>query len=161
MSPLQTSLRRAALVLASTTVLLGAGADCGATGANSLDGSISESHDLAFDTVELRRYESGAIQLDYLHELESGDVEVTAKIVFDAPEGGIVTGEEIDLVAHNGVAQRAHSDGQSFPAIESGALTFTSGGEELGAAAGDFAITFESGKTLNGDFEAELTEASF
>jgi len=128
---------------------------------NSLEGSIDETMSLDFDRTEMRRYDGVTIQLDYIKELESGDLDIIAKIVFDTPEGGIVVDEGIDILANNGIIERVASDGLDFPPLEQATITFSSGGTEAGAATGRFTATFDNGKTLGGNFDTELEDVEF
>jgi hypothetical protein len=128
---------------------------------NSLEGSIDETMSLEFDRTEMRRFDGITIQLDYLKDLEGGDIDIVAKVVFDTPADGIVADEEIDILANNGIIERRASDNLDFPPLEQGAITFSSGGNEPGAAVGRFTATFDNGKTLGGNFDTELTDVEF
>jgi hypothetical protein len=128
---------------------------------NSLEGSIDETMSLEFDRTEMRRLLDVTIQLDYLKDLESGDFDIVAKVVFDTPSGGIVVDEAIDIIANNGIIERRASDNLDFPALEQATITFSAGGNEPGNAAGRFAATFDNGKTLGGTFDTEMTDVDF
>ncbi len=127
---------------------------------NHLEGSISSNVSLAFDHTRLVRYQPTlALQLEYLQTLEGGGGDdVVAKIVLDTPEGGIVSGEPIDLAAHGGVVERVVAAGDTFPAYDTAHITFDEGGNEPGPAKGSFAVTFDNGRTLNGLFDVELED---
>ena len=132
------------------------------SGGDTLEGSMSESFDLAFDRTQLRRINGVTIQLQYLRDIEGSTIpDVVCKIVFDTPAGGIPEGEAIDIITNNGIIERVAVGGEDFPAPELANITFDSGGNEPGAAAGSFASTFDNGKTLNGTFEADLEELEF
>jgi hypothetical protein len=142
--------------LSASLMVMGVAAGC-PPAPNSLSGSIESSHNLTFDRIELRFFtDQRAYQLDYLKNLEEGGNDVVAKIVFDEPEGGVVTGEDIDIAANNGIVERVTSAGDIFPPLQEGVFTFTSGGVDEGPAVGTFFTTFDSGQTLNGTFEGEL-----
>lgn len=150
---------RSALLL----VVVGASLAVGCDEPNTLTGSISESHDLSFDSVELRLLtDQQALELRYLKALDSGDNDIVAKIVVDVPEGGVSVDEEIDLLEHNGAVDRVTARNDPFPALDRGSLTITSGGVDDGEdSVGDFASTFVNGKTLNGTFAVPLEHVSF
>ena len=131
---------------------------------NSLSGSISTSHDLTFETVHLSLLSGqGAYELKYLLPLEGGGDDVVAKVVFDRPEGGIVVDEELDLLTLNGKVERVTAANDPFPAgLEKANVTFSAGGNEAGEeSVGEFASTFDNGKTLNGTFDVELEVVDF
>lgn len=146
-------------LLFALTLPLGA-ATC--EGGNTLDGSISEVVDLTFDEVQMRRFSSGAIQLDYLRAIEdTGTFDVVCKVVFDTPEGGIVVDEPIDIVANGGIIERVVAANETFPALDTANITFFTGGQDPGPVTGEFVSTFENGRTLNGTFETELEDVDF
>lgn len=124
---------------------------------NHLEGSISSNVSLDFDETRLIRYPDLAVQLEYLKVIETGS-DVVAKIVFDTPEGGVKAGEPIDLLEHDGVVERIVAAGDTFPAMDTGTLTFDEGGDAPGPASGNFAVTFDNGRTLNGQFQVELED---
>ena len=131
-------------------------------GPNFLEGSISESHDLAFDRVEVRslsdqnRYEVG-----YFLDLEGGGADTVARIVIDAPEGGAKAGKAIDILEAGGVVQRVTAANDNFPELESGNITFATDPVIGEKSSGEFATVFINGKTLNGGFESEVVECTF
>lgn len=124
---------------------------------NHLEGSISSNVSLDFDETRLIRYPDLAVQLEYLKVIETGS-DVVAKIVFDTPAGGVKNGEPIDLLAHDGVVERIVAAGDTFPPMDTGTLTFDEGGSAPGPASGSFAVTFDNGRTLNGQFDVELED---
>jgi hypothetical protein len=135
---------------------------------NSLDGSIKDSRDLSFDTVQIRFIkEQQSYDVQYLKALEAGgDDDIVAKIAFTVPDGGIKAGKAVDLAADgvNGVVQRNTAAGTSdtFPAdFEKASITFASEPKAGEPGDGEFACTFDNGKTLFGNFLAEIEEAGF
>jgi hypothetical protein len=127
---------------------------------NLLEGSVSQNFDLDFDDVRFVRINGDTYQLEYLLTLESGGQNVICKIVFDEPEGGIPLETDVDIVANNGIIERIAGDGD-FPLPDSAIIRFfefNEPGDEPGFADGEFAITFEDGKTLNGNFEVALED---
>jgi hypothetical protein len=158
-------MRNGFVVLAACIAAFGAGCP---EAPNFLDGSIKDSRDLTFDSVQLRSLsDQGAWDLQYLKKLEGGgNDDIVAKIAFTEPAGGIKLDEEIDLLDEeiDGVVQRNTAAGNSdtFPAgLEKGVITFTAGVKVGDTAKGEFAATFDNGKTLFGAFETEVTEANF
>jgi hypothetical protein len=143
------------------TLLVGLGIGCAEP--NSLGGSITESHDLSFDTVRLRLLtDQQAFELRYEKALDSGDQDIVAKLVVDVPEGGLVLEEQLDVLALNGRVERITAKNDPFPAVERADLTFTAGGVEDGEeSVGSWGATFENGKTISGTFETPLEHASF
>ena len=130
---------------------------------NTLTGSITDSHDLTFDTVQLRLFtDQQAFELRYEKALESGDQDIVAKVVFDVPDGGLVLDAQIDVLAEAGRVERITAKNDPFPAVEDADITLTAGGVDDGAATtGTWGATFENGKTISGTFEATLEHASF
>ncbi len=132
---------------------------------NTLTGSISQSHDLSFDAVELRLLsEQQVYELKYLKALEGGgEDDKVAKVVFDQPEGGVVVGAELDLLSLSGSVQRTTAANDPFPTgLTTAIAVFAAGGNEAGeTTTGKFATTFDNGKTLNGTFETELLTVDF
>lgn len=157
--------RMGLLLLASAIAALGSGCP---EQANFLDGSIKDSRDLTFDYVQLRYLsDQGSYDLQYLKELEAGgNDDIVAKIAFTEPEGGITLDDEINLLddAIDGVVQRNTAGGTSdaFPdVLDKATILFTEGVKVGDKAVGEFAATFDNGKTLFGAFDVEVTEASF
>lgn len=129
-----------------------------------MTGSIDQSHDLTFETVQLQLLTGqGAYELKYLKALEGGGDDTVAKVVFDQPEGGAVVDEELDLIALNGRVERITAANDPFPATLTKAnAVFAAGGNENDeATSGNFAATFDNGKTLNGSFDVELEVVDF
>jgi hypothetical protein len=113
-----------------TSVLLAA---MGCEEPNSLKGSITDSHDLAFDTVRLRLFtDQQAYELRYEKALEGGAQDIVAKLVFDVPEGGIVLDKAIDLLPLGGQVERITAKNDPFPGVERADVTFTAGGVDDG-----------------------------
>ncbi|MCC7071948.1 MAG: hypothetical protein IT383_11535 [Deltaproteobacteria bacterium] len=153
----------------TTKLVAIAGALLFATGcpppANFLDGSVKESHDLAFDTVEVRFFpDQETFQVAYFKQLaEDGStgVDTVAKLVFAQPEGGVVVEEVITLDPAVDVMQRITAADDPFPDLREGQVSFTAAATVGATTAGEFSTTFTNGKTLNGAFEGELLSCSF
>ena len=143
--------------------VVGSALGAGCAEPNSLSGSITDSHDLSFDTVQLRLFtDQQAWELRYEKALDSGDQDIVAKVVFDVPEGGLVLDAPIDVLAEDGRIERITAKNDPFPSVEDADATFTAGGVEDGAATtGTWGATFDNGKTISGTFEATLEHASF
>lgn len=133
--------------------------------ANFLDGSIKESHDLSFDTVEVRFFpEQTMFEIAYFKELAddgSTGVDTVAKLVFTQPGSGVVVDEAITLDPAVDVMQRITAADDPFPGLREGEVTFSTAATVGETTAGDFSTTFTNGKTLNGAFEGELRSCSF
>jgi hypothetical protein len=156
------------IIVAAAAVACGLAAGCGPQ-PNSLEGSISESHDLHFDEVELRFFTDQSVyQLSYFNSLDKDDPtagkDTVAKITFDEPEGGVKVDAEIDLKADAEEAriERVTAKNDVFPTdFDKGVLTFHTKAEAKKTVSGEFAVTFNNGKTLDGTFETKLENASF
>ena len=148
------------IVCAFASVLL---ATMGCEEPNSLTGSITDSHDLAFDTVRLRLFtDQEAYELRYEKALEGGAQDIVAKVVFDVPAGGIVIDSAIDLLPLEGRVERITAKNDPFPGVERADVTFTAGGVDDGDdTTGAWGATFDNGKTISGTFEVTLEHASF
>lgn len=133
---------------------------------NFLDGSIKESHDLSFDTVEVRFFpEQERFEIAYFKQLSddgSTGVDTVAKLVFSQPEGGVVVDQAIPLDPAADVIERVTAADDGFPAdLREGEVTFSAAAKVGETTAGEFSSTFSNGKTLNGGFEGELLSCSF
>lgn len=136
---------------------------------NFLDGSIKQSHDLTFDTVELRLLtDQRVFQLSYFKNLEKNNpaagVDTVVKLTFNEPAGGVTVDKEIDLLAAEtaGRVERVTAANDTFPAsFTSGTVTFHKAPAVNATTNGEFAITFDNGKTLDGTFETKVQTASF
>lgn len=152
-----------------TMLVVAVGALALATGCppppNFLDGSIKESHDLSFDSVEVRFYpEQATFEVAYFKQLaEDGStgVDTVAKLVFAQPEGGVVVDSVIALDPATDIMERITADDDPFPALSEGEVTFSAAATVGETTSGEFSTTFTNGKTLNGGFEGELRSCSF
>lgn len=136
---------------------------------NFLDGSVKTSHDLSFDSDELRFLsDQKTFQLSYFKLLDpkkpSGDVDVVVKVTFNAPAGGVVVDKAIDLndPAIKGKVERVTSKNDPFPdTMRKGQVIFHSKAAVGAQVTGEFEVTFDNGETLDGGFQVAETEASF
>lgn len=133
--------------------------------ANFLDGSIKESHDLSFDTVEVRFFpDQERFEVAYFKQLAddgSTGVDTVAKLVFAQPEGGVVVDDAIALDPAGDIMERITAADDPFPGLREGEVTFTAAATIGETTAGEFSTTFTNGKTLNGAFEGKLLSCSF
>lgn len=150
---------RPALLVSSVLTL----SALGCADADTLTGSIDQSHDLSFDTVGLRLFtDQNVYELKYEKALESGDNDVVAKVVFDAPAGGIVLDSEVTLVADEAQVERITAKNDPFPGLDEGKISFSAGGVDEGdVSTGEFSALFVNGKSLQGTFTVPLKYASF
>lgn len=132
---------------------------------NFLDGSVKESHDLTFDTVEVRFFpEQERFEIAYFKQLSedgSTGVDTVAKLVFSQPEGGVVVARAIPLDPAADIMERITAADDPFPGLREGEVTFATAATVGETTSGEFSTTFTNGKTLNGGFEGELLSCSF
>lgn len=132
---------------------------------NFLDGSIKESHDLSFDSVEVRFFpEQERFEIAYFKQLSedgSTGVDTVAKLVFSQPEGGVVVDTAIALDPAADVVDRVTAADDPFPGLREGEVTFSAAAKVGETTSGEFSTTFSNGKTLNGGFEGLLLSCSF
>lgn len=135
-----------------------------------LDGSIKTSHDLAFDTVELRYLSDQTVfQISYFKNLDEeagaeGGQDTVAKITFTTALDAVKAETPIDITTAEaeGRVERVTAADDPFPTkLESGLVTFLTAPVVDEVTKGELAITFDNGKTLNGGFETPLVEVSF
>ena len=145
------------LLLATSLVSLGCDEP------NSLTGSITDSHDLGFDTVRLRLLtDQQAYELRYDKALAGGSQDIVAKVVFDVPADGVTVDDTLDLLSLSGQVERITAKNDPFPAVQRADLTFNTGGvDDNDTTSGAWGATFDNGKTINGTFEVSLEYASF
>ena len=141
-------------------------AACGG-GPNVLDGSIAQSQDLSFDTVELRYLSDQSVyqRSDFKDLDEEGtSTDTVAKVTFHEPAGGVIVDQLIDLLTpqSEGRVERITAHNDPFPAdLATASVTFRSPPVVDEIVSGEFAVTFSNGKTLNGAFQTKLAQASF
>ena len=134
---------------------------------NFLDGSIKTSHDLAFDTVEMRfLVDQSAYELTYYKNLDEAGTQTdeVVEIVFTQAPEDIVVDTPIDITTAEAASQieRTTAANDPFPPeLDSATVTFFVAPVVGETVSGEFAVTFANGRTLNGGFETTLVEASF
>ena len=153
------------VTLCAFALLLGAMPAC--SGGNSLSGSISESFDLSFDEVRIRKQDE-VLLIEYIKLLHNG----TAKPVKVVLEGRLLVdhaGQRIPLVdglfvdndhfAKAVTVSRIVTTGANFPSIEYGEMGFGDlNFNSLGVVSGHFDVIFNGGRTLTGTFYGALQE---
>jgi len=131
---------------------------CGGYG-NRLEGSISQSFSLDFDTDDIRKQDASLI-VEYIKT--SGQTRnKVAKMVFDTSNlNGLGKNSKIDgqLFKDRVVVQREAATGGDFPAIQNGELDFGDFEfKDKGKISGSFNVGFENGFTLYGEFNQTCT----
>jgi hypothetical protein len=135
---------------------------------NQLEGSIDEMYDLSFESVQIRTYEStGELQIQYLRKTEDGsDQDVVAQITVTRPSGGFPKDTDIKFDQVNGKVHRIVGGGDDFPAVLSGLISFSAGGNAVDEqTTGEFSVIFQDargdeGYTLRGRFDGKLELAT-
>ncbi len=151
-----------ALVLTSSALLTGCPPP-----PNFLDGSIKTSHDLTFDTVEMRFLSDQSVyELTYyknLNEAGSQRDEVVEIAFTQSPEDVVAeTPIDINTAEARSLIERTTAASDPFPTeLETATFTFFVAPVVGETVNGEFAVTFANGRTLNGAYETELAEASF
>ncbi len=148
--------------LAPTCMLvLTAGLAMGAqscSASNDLYGSVSASYSLQYDSTILG-VQQNFITISFLRN----DGEVPAKLAIDTnglalASGAILNGNQ--FLTHVTVS-RVMSDGNAFRPVVKGSINFNNYAAAAGGAlSGHFAITFDSGDLLEGDFSGNLVDQS-
>ena len=134
---------------------------------NFLDGSIKTSHELTFDSVEMRFLSDQSVyELTYYKNLDEAgtDRDEVVEIAFTQAPEDIVVDTPIDLTRAeaNTAVERTTAASDPFPTErESATFTFFVAPVVGETVSGEFAVTFANGRTLNGAYETELSEASF
>jgi hypothetical protein len=130
---------------------------CKALAPNSLDGSLTESYDLAFDTTDARLYTS-ELAIEYVEDPE-GAATVVLRVTLDAdvePKAG----KSYDLVEHGEITQSGALN-TTLPELDQGELDLEDYGDKAGdKVVGSFDASFvtDEGQTLQleGRFKTEL-----
>lgn len=130
---------------------------------NYLDGSIGEVFDLAFDEVRIRKYLGyGDLQIEYLKNATDagGGKDVVVQVTIKTPEAGFPLNTEIKFDQVEGKIHRV-APGDDFPAITEGRIDFSAGGNKVGEqTTGKFSAIFENKRTLRGNFDGKMEEAT-
>lgn len=129
---------------------------------NRLEGSISSSFSLDFDSVKVRKQDVSLI-VEYIKQSGATTTKV-AKMVLDTENlRGLGKDSKIDgqLFKDRIVVQREAPSGGDFPEVQSGELEF--GDFEFragGKTSGSFNVGFVNGRTLYGEFSGEVEEVA-
>lgn len=128
---------------------------------NYLDGSIGEVFDLSFDQVRIRHYSATSeFQIEYLKTATDGGLtQAIVKITLKTPEGGFPLNTEIKFAQVDGtIKSPAHPE---IPDLEDGNIDFSAGANKVGdQTTGKFAAIFTNRRTLRGNFDAKMEEAT-
>lgn len=136
-------------------------AGCGGY-SNRLEGSISSSFSLDFDSVNVRQQATSLI-VEYI-KTSGATVTKVAKMVLDTDNlKGLGNNSKIDgqLFKDRVVVQREAPAGGDFPEIQSGELKFGDFNfQQGGTVSGSFNVGFVNGRTLYGEFNGTVEEVS-
>lgn len=129
---------------------------------NRLEGSISSSFSLDFDSVNVRKQDVSLI-VEYIKQSGASQTKV-AKMVLDTENlKGLGKDSKVDgqLFKDRVVVQREAPSGGDFPEVQSGELQF--GDFEFkagGNVSGSFNVGFVNGRTLYGEFTGSVEEVA-
>jgi len=131
---------------------------CDDQGANYLDGSLTESYDLDFDSVRIRLYPS-ELSIEYVAKGSQGE-QVALRVTLDSNEAALAAGTIYDLTNHGTITQ-GDGYGSPLPEIESGDLTLskyagTGGSKVKGKFDARFTTDNGTTLTLRGGFSGKL-----
>jgi hypothetical protein len=141
---------------ALATAALAAG--CDDTAGGRLGGSVYETYNLTYNTINIKKQVVGgtfqAMIVEYVNKTGGcgNACEIPVKVVINAP---ISAGEKKDL-AKDGSVTRVMKDNSQFPDLDKGNITFHDLPDVGGEAEGEFYATFVGGTTLNGDFSGTV-----
>jgi hypothetical protein len=130
---------------------------CNVLAPNYLDGSLTESYDLAFDETQARLYTS-ELAIEYVDDPQ-GAATVVLRVTLDT-EVEPKRGKSYDLVEHGEITQSGALN-TSLPDLEEGEIELDEYGDERGAKVeGSFSAAFVTGDgetlQLQGGFKTEL-----
>ncbi len=129
---------------------------------NRLEGSISSSFSLDFDSVKVRKQDVSLI-VEYIKQSGATTTKV-AKMVLDTENlRGLGKDSKVDgqLFKDRVVVQREAPSGGDYPEVQSGELEF--GDFEFkagGKVSGSFNVGFVNGRTLYGEFSGKVEEVA-
>lgn len=129
---------------------------------NRLEGSISSSFSLEFDSVNVRKQDVSLI-VEYIKQ-SGPTITKVAKMVLDTENlRGLGKDSKIDgqLFKDRVVVQREAPSGGDFPEVQSGELEFGDFEFEAGGNVnGSFNVGFVNGRTLYGEFTGTVEEVA-
>ena len=139
-------------------VLLAAAVGCDEQGDNYLDGSLTESYDLGFDSVRIRLYPS-ELSIEYVANKSQGE-QIALRVTLDNNEAPLAAGTIYDLTVHGTITQ-GDGLGSPLPDLESGDLTLSKyAGTDGSKVKGKFDANFKTDNgtilTLRGGFSGKL-----
>ena len=143
----------------SYLVLLSTVAACGEAD-NDLWGSIDESFPLAFDRVDIFKQDL-ELRVEYIKKMQGSETKV-CKLTVNTRNLQIKDNTELTKEYFEDGTITLHrivSTGGDFPMVKSGSVHFAK--YELAAGGridGDFAVQFENGRNLFGNFDQEVKE---
>lgn len=139
---------------------------CGADDGNSLRGSISQTYGLGFQKVSVEIIPSGDLSIVYVTDIrDSEEREEALNLTLNSNTFPIELGTPINLINTsiltrfrlNTVNGETQEDRESFPALNSGTITFSKFDFLPDAPVqGRFEIRFITGETLLGEFSGRL-----
>ncbi len=131
---------------------------CEDTGDNYLEGSMTKSFDMDFDSTRARLYES-ELSIEYVADSDEGE-KIAFRVTINSGEVVLESGTAYNMVT-DGSVSRGQGYGSALPELESGTLYLDSFSEEDGSnVSGTFNARFiasdQTIKTLRGGFSASL-----
>ncbi len=147
------TINRSLLTIAAALLATASLSGCGAGDCNELSGVAEKSYDLIFDRVVINRQENKAgdfqaMTIEYIRG-SPGEQQIPVKVIAKAP---LESGKTKDISGDGGGITRAMSDASAFKDLTTGVITFDPLGDAGESTEGDFFVTFEDGRTLNGEF---------
>jgi hypothetical protein len=141
------------MALLVTTVLVVGAQSCG--GSNALYGSVSEADNLQYDST-IFGVQTTFITIAYVRK----DGEVVAKLAIDTNGLSLASGVTLsgnDFLTHVTVSRNVTDQNQMFRPVVRGSINFNDYSTAVGGSlSGHFAVTFDSGDILSGDFSGNL-----
>ncbi len=133
---------------------------CNQDSDNYLDGSITDSYDMGFDSVRIRSYPATALSVEYIATGDHGE-KIPLRVTIDKDAVDIKTGVEYSFLKDATIARGAGYDSSPLPDLDSGSVTLSEYSVESGSVTkGSFSAVFISstGSKLNlrGDFSGNL-----
>jgi hypothetical protein len=118
-------------------LVLAAAIACDETGDNYLEGSLTDSYSLGFDSVRIRLYTS-ELSIEYIADSSQGE-KVALRITLEGAES-LVAGTQYDLKTQGSITQ-GEGFGSPLPELQSGDLKFSK-------------YSLEDGSSIKGKFNA-------
>jgi hypothetical protein len=150
-------------LIVSTILLCGTLLGCGSSAcSDQLSGSGKNNYDLECDAIEIFYQQSGgtfqAAIVQYIRGAPN-ERQIPVKVIANAPvEAGVTKNYDPRSNPAPLSLTRAMSDGSSFPDITVGSMTFDDFDGPGTSTSGKFYFTFESGRTINGEFSGTFQQ---